>query len=122
VKFSAEFAEFLKDQFADFGPISIRNMFGGAGIYRDGLMFALIADEVVYFKADDSNRPDFEAEGLGPFVYDAKSGKNVIMSYWRAPARCLDDPAEMADWAREAYAAALRASKPRSAKRSKRST
>jgi DNA transformation protein and related proteins len=117
---SAEFAEFLKDQLADFGPVSIRNMFGGAGVYRDGLMFALIADEVVYFKADDTNRRDFDAEGLGPFVYSTKTGQNIIMSYWRAPARCMDDPAEMAAWARKAYEAALRASKPRSAKRAKR--
>jgi DNA transformation protein len=120
VSFSAEFAEFLKDQLAGFGPVTVRKMFGGGGVYRDGLMFALIADEVVYFKADDTNRADFEAEGLGPFVYDAKGGRNIIMSYWRAPERCMDDPAEMADWARKAYAAALRASKPRSAKRAKR--
>lgn len=116
----AEFAEFLKDQLAGFGPVTIKRMFGGAGIYRDGLMFALVADEVVYFKADDINRPDFEAEGLSPFVYDAKAGKNIIMSYWRAPERCLDDPAEMAEWARKAHAAALRASKPRPAKEAKR--
>lgn len=108
-----EFAEFLKDQLAEFGPVTIRKMFGGAGVYRDGLMFALIADEVVYLKADEVSRPDFEAEGLGPFVYDAKGGKNVIMSYLRAPERCMDDPAEMAEWARKAHAAALRAARPK---------
>lgn len=117
---SPEFADYIKDQLADFGPVTIRKMFGGAGIYRDGLMFALIADEVIYLKTDDTNRPDFDAEGLGPFVYATRDGKNTIMSYRRAPERCMDDPAEMAEWARKAHAAALRASKPRAAKKVKR--
>lgn len=105
---SAGFSEFLKDQLSEFGAVTIRRMFGGAGIYRDGLMFALVASDVVYFKADDVNRPDFEALGLGPFVYAGKDGRNTIMSYWRAPESCLDDPSEMADWAARAFAAALR--------------
>lgn len=117
---SGEFIEFIKDQLAGFGPVTIKRMFGGAGLYRDGLIFALIADEVVYFKADDITRPDFEAEKLGPFVYGTKNGKNTIMSYWRAPERCMDDPSEMVEWARKAHAAALRASKPRPAKKAKR--
>jgi DNA transformation protein len=87
-------------------------MFGGAGIYRDGVMFALIADESLYLKADDLSKPDFEAEGLSPFAYATKNGTNTIMSYWRAPERCLDDPQEMAEWAKKALAAALRARKP----------
>jgi DNA transformation protein and related proteins len=105
---SAEFAEFLKEQLRGFGPVTIRRMFGGAGVYLDKLMFGLIADEVLYLKADDTSRPEFEAEGLGPFVYDAKGGKNIVMSYYRAPERCLDDAEEMTLWARKAYAAALR--------------
>ncbi|HLF20901.1 MAG TPA: TfoX/Sxy family protein, partial [Aestuariivirga sp.] len=84
-----EFAEFLKEQMAGFGPVSVRPMFSGAGVFRDGLMFALVANDVLYFKADDTTKPDFEAEGLGPFVYGTKKGKNTIMSYRRAPERCL---------------------------------
>ncbi len=108
---SREFAEFLKEQMAGFGPVSVRPMFSGAGVFRDGLMFALVANDVLYFKADDTSRSEFEAEGLGPFVYGTKKGKNTIMSYRRAPERCLDDPDEMSQWCRKAHAAALRAAK-----------
>ena len=69
---SAEFLEFVKEQMAGFGPVSIRRMFGGPGVLRDGLMFALIVDEVVYLKADQSTENDFKAEGLVPFTYQTK--------------------------------------------------
>ena len=108
----AEFLAFLKEQMAGFGPVAIRRMFGGAGLYRDGLMFALVADGALYLKADGRSKPDFEAEGLGPFVYQAGVGKNTVMSYWRAPERCLDDPDDMAEWCRRGFEAALRARKP----------
>ena len=87
-------------------------MFGGAGVYRDGVMFALIAGEALYFKADELTTAEFEAEGLTPFIYPTKNGTNTLMSYWRAPDRCLDDPHEMVEWAAKALAAALRARKP----------
>lgn len=104
-----DFREFIRDQLGQFGPVSIRNMFGGAGIYRDGLMFALIAKEVLYLKVDRLSEPDFLAEGLPPFQYASKDGRNVVMSYYRAPDRCLEDPSEMKVWADRALAAALRA-------------
>lgn len=107
-----EFTRFLTEQLAGFGEVSIRKMFGGAGIYRAGLMFALVADDTLYFKADALTRAEFEAEGREPFGYQTGGGRNVIMSYWQAPERCLDDPDEMAAWARKAYDAALRARKP----------
>jgi DNA transformation protein len=109
VSLSREFAEFLKEQMAGFGPVSVKPMFSGAGIFRDGLMFALVANDVLYFKADDTSRSEFEAEGLGPFVYGTKAGKNTVMSYWRAPERCLDDAEEMSQWCRKAFAVALKA-------------
>jgi DNA transformation protein len=84
-------------------------MFGGAGIYHNGLMFALIADDVLYLKADETTRQDFELEGLSPFSYRVKGGKNTVMSYWRAPERCLDDPSEMTSWAKKAFSAAAKA-------------
>ncbi|NJM30820.1 MAG: TfoX/Sxy family protein [Rhizobiales bacterium] len=98
---------------AEFGTVSIRKMFGGAGVYRDSLMFALVADDVLYLKADAESRKDFDAEGLPPFVYEAAGGKRTVMSYFRAPEACLDDPGQMAEWCRKAYAAALRANKKR---------
>ncbi|MFN3627801.1 MAG: TfoX/Sxy family protein [Parvibaculum sp.] len=109
---SAEFLEFVTEQMAGFGPVSVRRMFGGAGVFRDGLMFALIADEALYFKADASSESAFKAEGLGPFTYQTRHNPRTVMSYWRAPERCLDDPDEMADLCRKAYAVALKSAKP----------
>ncbi len=82
-------------------------MFGGAGIYADSVMFALIADDVIYLKAGESNEADFAAENLPPFTYQAGNGKRAIMSYRRMPDRLYDDPDELAQWAARALAAAL---------------
>lgn len=106
---SPEFSEFLKEQLAGFGSVDVKRMFGGAGLFRDGLMFGLIADDVLYLKVDDDNTEAFEAEGLSHFTYTTKKGKKGLMSYRRAPERCLDDPDEMTEWATGAFAAALRA-------------
>lgn len=113
---SAEFLEFVKEQMAGFGPVSVRRMFGGAGVFRDGLMFGLIIDEVLYFKSDKTTESDFKAEGLKPFTYQTKRNPRTVMAYWRAPERCLDDPDEMTDWCRRAYAVALRSAKPAKAR------
>ena len=113
---SAGFKKFLIEQMAGFGPVVIKSMFGGAGVMRDGQMFALIDDDVLYFKADDTTKAAFEEEGLAQFTYKAKGGKLMEMNYYRAPERCLDDPDEMAKWCHNAYGAALRAAakkKPR---------
>jgi DNA transformation protein len=99
--------DYIIDLFTVFGPVAVRRMFGGAGIFADGLMIGLVADGVVYLKADQHSRPAFEAEGLGPFTY-GKTARRVVMSYWRMPARLYDDPDELARWAAEAQAAARR--------------
>ena len=112
---SASFKEFLIEQMAGFGRVTIRAMFGGAGVYHDGLMFALIDDEVLYLKVDESSRAAFEAENLPPFLYSKKDQK-IEMSYFRSPERCMDDADEMAVWCRTAYGVALKAAakkKPR---------
>ena len=102
-------AEAVRDLFARFGPVAVRRMFGGAGIYAEGAMFALLADGVIYLKADEQNAPAFVAEGLQRFAYAAGSGRRVRMSYWRMPDRLYDDPDELAQWAAAALAAARRA-------------
>jgi len=117
VSTSAEFLDFIVEQMAGFGPVNVRRMFGGAGIFRDGVMFALVAGEVLYLKADDVTKARFEAEGLGPFTYATRRESRTVMSYWRAPERCLDDPDEMTDWCRAAMAVALKAAKPAGRKR-----
>jgi DNA transformation protein len=108
---SADYLDFIKEQLADFGPVTVRRMFGGAGIFRDGLMFALIADETLYLKADATSQAEFQALSLPPFVYMAKGDRKTVMSYWRAPEACLDDREAMTEWARRAFGAALRAQK-----------
>jgi DNA transformation protein and related proteins len=106
------FIELLKHSLGGLGPVSVRRMFGGAGVYADGLMFELIVDDTFYLKADDETKHAFEAEGLAPFVYHG-SGRTVAMSYWRIPERLLDDPDELAGWARTALGVARRKAAPK---------
>ena len=84
-------------------------MFGGWGIYHEDVMFALIADDELYFKVDAENRSHFEGRALGPFVYEG-GGKRVAMSYHRAPEEVFDEDA-MTRWANLALGAAKRAAK-----------
>lgn len=91
--------------------VRARAMFGGHGIYHGDVMFALIADDRLYFKADEASKPQFEAAGSRPFVYDGGSRKPVTMSYWEAPEDALDDADELRPWARLGLDAALRGKK-----------
>ena len=114
---SEDFLDFLKDQLRGLGPITARRMFSGAGIYCDGIIFALVLRDALHFKVDDANRAAYEAEGMQPFTYQAR-GKVVRMeAYWRVPERLLDDPDEMLEWARAALAAGRRAAAKKKPKR-----
>lgn len=115
---SAEYLDFVTELLQPLGAIRTRRMFGGAGIYCDGVFFAIVVDDVLYLKADDQNRGDFEAAGLEPFVYLA-SGKPMRMSYYRAPDEAMDSAEQMRPWARGAVAAALRAPQKKSRPKSK---
>jgi DNA transformation protein len=101
--FAAHVAELLEP----LGGVVIRRMFGGYGVFKDGCMFGLIADDVLYFRTDDGNRPAYEASGLEPFVYEMR-GRATAMPYNRAPDEGFDDPDLLCAWAAEAHAAALR--------------
>ena len=111
--------DYLRDLFAGVGEVAVRRMFGGQGIYCDGLMIGLVADRVLYLKADADSRPRFEAAGGTPFVYDGK-GKPVTMSYLTPPEGAVDDPEAFRSWAEEAIAAARRAAAAKSARSSRR--
>jgi DNA transformation protein len=107
---SKEFLTFLIAQLAPLGSVTSRRMFSGAGIYCDGVIFALVLrGDTLFFKVDDGNRPTYEAEGLEPFRYEAKGRTVEVGAYWRVPERLLDDPDEMLEWARAALAAGQRA-------------
>jgi DNA transformation protein len=88
-------------------PVTPKAMFGGVGIYSDGLFFALMDGERLYLKVDDTNRPTFEARGLGPFrPYDADG---PAMQYYPVPEDVLADPATLREWALDALEVARRA-------------
>jgi DNA transformation protein and related proteins len=110
------------DLFVAFGPVVVRRMFGGGGIYADGMMFAIVTDGVIYLKADSQTVPAFEKEGLRPFTYKAKGRRQISLSYWRMPDRLYDDADELARWAREALMAAKRAAEDRAMRRRPRKT
>ncbi|HOC70729.1 MAG TPA: TfoX/Sxy family protein [Candidatus Hydrogenedentes bacterium] len=94
---SDEFMAFVLDQFSDWGGVTARKMFGGAGLYRDGIMFGLIADDVVCLKVNDSNRLDFIQAGSAPFK--PYPGQAASMSYYEVPLEVLEDREMLTAWA-----------------------
>ncbi|HWK75183.1 MAG TPA: TfoX/Sxy family protein [Povalibacter sp.] len=122
---SADYLAYVIDQLAPFAKVTSRRMFGGAGLYADGLFFALLAEEELYFKVDDSNREDYVARGHRPFRPFPDKPEMSSMNYYQVPAEVLEDPDELKQWARKALAVAAAAaaakSKPkRTAKRASR--
>jgi DNA transformation protein len=98
-----ELIEHLRDLFAGLGPLSVRRMFSGAGLYAEGdAMFALIARDTVYLKTDESTRPLFEAAGSIPFAYERDGRLRSLPSFMTLPEAAFDDPDEALDWARRA--------------------
>ncbi|MCO5729949.1 TfoX/Sxy family protein [Rhizobium sp. SSA_523] len=102
----------IEDMFEALGSVSIRRMFGGKGIYHQGIIFALELRDEIMLKADAETAPLFAAAGARQWSYEGKSGKAVLMPYWTIPEEALDDPDSMAKWSRLAFEAGLRASRP----------
>ncbi len=116
---SASYLDYLKDLFAPFGVITIRKMFGGAGIYCDGAIFAITGDEGVWLKVDDVTRAEFEEAGLEPFEVEM-NGKTGTMSYYTAPEDIYDDEDALRHWTGLALDASARAKKPAKKTRAKK--
>jgi DNA transformation protein and related proteins len=114
---SRGYLEYVLEQLAGLGNVSSRRMFGGVGLYSGEHFFGLIDDDVLFLRADDTNRGDFTARGLLPFQ-PFKDKPEFSMSYYQAPADVLEDADELARWARASVAAAAR--KPVKAKKKKR--
>jgi DNA transformation protein and related proteins len=110
-----EFIRYLRDQFRRWGPVEIRRMFGGHGIFRGGTMFALIHDETLFLRSDDANRAAFAAAGLGPFRY-RRRGKLVALAYHQAPPEAIEDSDVLGEWADLGFAAAQRRATARTKK------
>lgn len=107
------FANFVVEQMEAFGPVQARAMFGGFGLSRDGLNFAIIINERLYFKADDVSRNEFIGRGLPPFTYEVRGQAKRSLSYYEAPAEVFDSSDAMAEWARKGYACAVRGKQPK---------
>src|SRR5882724_7407759 len=118
---SDSFAEFLREQLAPLGRVTLRRMFGKTGVFCDGVMFGMVTENMLYLRVDDQNQTTFkEAESSPPLNYQ-KKGSTIDLSFWRAPERLFDEPEELVAWARVALAAARRVSakRPRTAAKRK---
>ena len=104
--YDARTGEFVRELLADLGEIRIRPMFGAAGVYLGDLFFAIIDDDVLYLRAEDTDRAAYEAAGARQFTYAMKDGVIQSMAYWSLPDTAADDPEEAVAWARKAVAAA----------------
>ena len=105
---SDSFAEFLSEQLAPLGRITMRRMFGKTGVFCDGLMFGMVTDNTLYVRVDDHNRATFEEAASFPPLNYRKKGSTIDLSFWRVPERLFDEPDELVAWARIALAAAGR--------------
>jgi DNA transformation protein and related proteins len=117
------FHEFVRELLAGCGPVAIKRMFGGAGVYAEGRMFGLIADDVLHLKVDDALKRDLAAEGSAPFIWTPASGPRageaVDMGYWKLPDAALDEPDLAVLWARRAISVAHAAAAAKRPKRKK---
>jgi len=107
----SEFVQSLHEIFERLGRIETRRMFGGHGVWHEGRMIALVANETLYLKSDAESAPHFDRLNLQPFTY-MRQGKAMPMSYRLAPADLFEDREEAARWGRLAYEAALRSGQP----------
>jgi DNA transformation protein and related proteins len=99
---SDDFLAFVLDQLSRWSGVTARRMFGGAGLYRDGKMFGLIADDVAYLKVDDSNREEFLRAGSSAFK--PYPDKPTTMSYFEIPPDVLEEPEKLVKWAERSLA------------------
>lgn len=105
---SDSFAEFVREQLAPLGRVTMRRMFGKTGVFCDGFMLGMVRDNTLYFRVDDENRAAFgEAEAFPPLNYEKKGG-SIDLAFWRAPERLFDEADELVAWARLALEAARR--------------
>ena len=110
----SDFVDYVvQDLLSELDGIRARAMFGGWGIYKDGLTFAIVVDDQLYFKVDDTNKTKYQKYGSRPFTYESR-GKSVSMSYWEVPAEVMDDRDEIKRWAEESHHISRRGKRPTS--------
>jgi DNA transformation protein len=109
--------ESIEDLFQEIGPIRLRRMFGGRGLYRGDQIFGIEVGGEIYLKSDEVTRKAFKEAGSRPFTYEKVDGVSVATSYWLLPSEAADDPAEAACWARLALEAGHRAAASKASKK-----
>jgi DNA transformation protein len=113
-----EFVDYLLELLSPLGGVASRAMFGGHGIYKDGLIFGIVIDDAFHLKADDVSRKEFDVRGLKPSLYESKNKVKVAaMSYYQCPEEALESSALMLKWANRGIAAALRAAAKKTLKK-----
>jgi len=105
---SDSFAEFLQEQLAPLGHVTMRRMFGKTGVFCDGVMLGMVTDNTLYFRVDDDNKEFLKEAAASPPLNYAKQGETIDLAFWRAPERLFDEPDELVAWARAALGAAHR--------------
>lgn len=103
-----DFLNYIIDQLTEFGEVEVKNMFGGAGLFHQGLMFGKIGGDTFRLKVDAHNEQDYEDRGMKPY-YSEKKKKG--MPYWEVPIEVIEDKQKLASWATKSYEAAVRAKK-----------
>ena len=118
---SPGFSDFIVELIVGFGPVGIKRMFGGAGVYRDGVGFGILDDDVFYLKADAAFGAELKAQGCKPWSYSiAKDGSVRDIAYWSLPDTAADDPDEAAALVRRSYAIAAKVAAAKAAKPKKK--
>ncbi|EPG75162.1 TfoX N-terminal domain protein [Leptospira fainei serovar Hurstbridge str. BUT 6] len=109
----SSFLEYAQDRLKVCGPITVKAMFGGYGVYSGNRIFGMIVNDLLYFKVGPGNQAEYEAASMSPFTYDGKNGKPVRMSYWQVPEEILEDDEDLRFWFRKAMAEAAKAAAPK---------
>jgi len=103
---SSNYADYIMEVLSPHGEITARSMFGGYGIYKNNIIFALIISDELYFKVNASNQLQYEELDSEPFSYEAK-GKKTTMSYWKVPMEILEDEDRIGEWLNQSYEISL---------------
>ena len=98
--------QFVQERFTDVVGVTYKKMFGGMGLYKNGVVFGMIIQGELYFKVDDTNREEFESRKSVPFVYQSR-GKNVQLPYYKLPEEILESPEELNAWVDISYHVSL---------------
>lgn len=108
---SEDYLHHVLDLLSGLEKVTYRGMFGGYGIYLNGIIFAIIADDELYFKVDNISIDMYKKYNSEPFSYTTKNGKKAVMSYWKVPCSVLEDDTKLLEYSKAAYNASVNSKK-----------